>query len=59
MQWLACNIQEGARLYCLVVAVIDFAVVTVVDVFVVVVVDVVVDVGWHVATMMYQDSSAW
>ena len=58
---MACNIQEGARLYCLVVAVIDFAVVTVVDVFVVVVVvvDVVVDVGWHVATMMYQDSSAW
>ena len=45
----------------MVVAVIDFAVVTVVDVFVVVVVvvDVVVDVGWHVATMMYQDSSAW
>ena len=30
-----------------VVAVIDFAVVTVVD------------VGWQVATMMYQDSSAW
>ena len=52
---MACNIQEGARLYCLVVAVIDFAVVSVVDV----VVDVGVDVGWHVATMMYQDSSAW
>ena len=44
------------RLYCLEVAVIDVGDVNDVDVVDVVVV---VDVGWHVATMMYQDSSAW